>query len=251
MLFEFLIAIFGFRVAREYERGVVFRLGRYRATRGPGLYWIVPLIDSQRKIDLRTITVEIESQEAITRDSVTVKVNAVLYYRIVNPANAVIEVEDFLKAAYQASLTTIRNVIGQHNLDELLKERDAINAALQRIIGEISEPWGVQVQIVEIKTVEIPERMQRAMAREAEAVREKRARIIKAEAEEEASEKLVLASRQIETSPAALELRRMQMISEVGAEQHTSMLVLMPSEFVYAAKELGEFLGEQNRQKKK
>jgi regulator of protease activity HflC (stomatin/prohibitin superfamily) len=246
---EILISVFGFRIAQEYERGVVFRMGRYKSTKGPGLYWIIPLVDSQRKVDLRTVTVDIEPQDAITRDSVTVQVNAVLYYRIVDPMKAVISVENYLSAVYQAALTTLRNIIGQHDLDELLKSRDMINATLKQIIETVSEPWGIQVEMVEIKAVDIPANMQRAMAREAEAMREKRARIIKAEAEQEASEKLSLASRQIIESPVALELRRMQMISEVGVEQNTTTIILLPSDFVSLARGLTQFLSERKSEK--
>jgi regulator of protease activity HflC (stomatin/prohibitin superfamily) len=246
---EALISVFGFRIAQEYERGVVFRMGRYKSTKGPGLYWIIPLLDSQRKVDMRTVTVDIEPQDAITRDSVTVQVNAVLYYRIVDPMKAVISVENYLSAVYQAALTTLRNIIGQHDLDELLKSRDTINATLKQIIEGVSEPWGIQVEMVEIKAVDIPANMQRAMAREAEAMREKRARIIKAEAEQEASEKLSLASRQIIENPVALELRRMQMISEVGVEQNTTTIILLPSDFVSLARGLTQFLSERKSEK--
>ncbi len=244
---ELIIGIFGFRITQEYERGIVFRMGRYKSTKGPGLYWIIPLIDSQRKLDLRTVTVDIEPQEAITSDSVTVEVNAVLYYRITDPMKAVIAVADYVTAIYQAALTTLRNIIGQHDLDELLKNRDEINATLKQIIESVSEPWGIQVEMVEIKAVEIPANMQRAMARQAEAMREKRARIIKAEAEEEASEKLSRAARQISENPAALELRRMQMITEVGVEQNTTTIILLPSDFVSLAKELTQFLSEREK----
>ncbi len=243
-MLEQLLALIGIRIAQEYERGVVFRLGRYRATMGPGLYWIIPLIESQTKVDLRTFTVDIEPQDAITKDSVTVSVNAVLYYEIVDPMKAVLSVLSFRAAVYQAALTTLRNIIGQHDLDELLRSRDTINETLKQIIAGIANPWGISVEMVEIKAVEIPEGMQRAMAREAEAMREKRARIIKAEGEQEASEKLSLASDQIAASPVALELRRMQMITEVGVEQNTTTIIMMPSDFVTLAKELTQSLAK-------
>ena len=182
--------IAGIRIAQEYERGVVFRLGRYNSVRGPGLYWIIPLIEWQRMLDLRTKTVSVESQETITKDSVTIKVDAVLWYRIVDPAKAVIAVQNYNAAVYQVALTTLRNIIGQHLLDEVLKERNRINIALRDIVDKVTLDWGVEVEMIEMKDVEIPEAMQRAMAREAEAIREKRARVIKAEAELEASEKL-------------------------------------------------------------
>jgi regulator of protease activity HflC (stomatin/prohibitin superfamily) len=222
----------GLRIAQEYERGVVFRLGRFSSIRGPGLYWIIPLAERQLLLDLRTRTVAVEQQETITRDSVTIKVNAVLWYRIFDPERAVIAVQNYNAAVYQLALTSLRNIIGQHQLDSVLKERDAINETLRDIVDKTTQPWGIHIEMVEMKDVEIPEAMQRAMAREAEAIREKRARIIKAEAESEASEKLAIAARVIASNPAALELRRMQMVSEIGAEHNTTTIVLMPSEMV-------------------
>jgi regulator of protease activity HflC (stomatin/prohibitin superfamily) len=235
-----LVFISGLRVAYQYERAVVFRLGRMHATKGPGLYWIIPLgIDTQRKVDIRTLTIDIESQESITKDSVTVKVNAVVWLKIVDPVKSVVSVANYYAASYQVALTTMRNIIGQHTLDEVLKERDKINVALQTIVDQATEPWGVKVEMVEMKDVEIPAQMQRAMAQEAQAIREKRARIIKAEAESEAAQKLADASIIITEHPLALELRRMQMITEVGAEQNTTTIVMMPSEFVTMAESLG------------
>lgn len=229
----------GFRLDQEYERGVIFRLGRYRGIKGPGLYWVIPVIDRKVQVDIRTIAVDIESQETVTRDSVTIKVNAVLYYRVEDPAKAIISVRDFSNATYQAALTTLRSVIGQHILDEILRDRDTINEAIRIIVDEMTDPWGLKVELVEMKDVEIPQSMQRAMAKEAEAVREKRARMIKAEAEEDASRKLNLAAKEIADNPSALELRRMQMVAEVGAEQNTTTIILMPSDFVTLAKHLG------------
>lgn len=233
-----LLIILGLRMDREYQRGVIFRLGRYKHVKGPGLYWIIPLIDSKVRVDIRTATVDIESQETVTRDSVTIKVNAVLYYKIQDPAKAIITVKDYANATYQAALTTLRNVIGQHLLDEVLRDRDEINKALREIVDQITDPWGLKVELVEMKDVEIPQGMQRAMAKEAEAIREKRARLIKAEAEEEASQRLANAAGVIAVNPAALELRRMQMISEVGAEQNTTTIILFPSDFVSLASNL-------------
>ncbi|MFD2717235.1 slipin family protein [Hymenobacter monticola] len=226
----------GIRVAQEYERAIVFRLGRFVGTRGPGLYWIIPFFERQQTIDIRTKTVDLEQQETITKDSVTIKVNAVLWFRVTNPADAIIKVANFNQAVYQLSVTALRNIIGQHQLDEMLRERQQINAALLQIVDAATENWGVSVELVEIKDVEIPESMQRAMAREAEAVREKRARIIKAEAELEASIKLTQGAKQMEESPIALELRRMQMLSEIGIDNNTTTVVLIPSEFTNAAK---------------
>ncbi len=236
------IALTGLRVAQEYERAIVFRLGRFHSIRGPGLYYLIPLIEWGRKADLRTVTVNVEPQETITKDSVTIKVNAVLWYRVTDPAKAVLEVADFQSAVYQVALTSLRNIIGQHVLDEVLKERDLINEKLRVIVDKDTDPWGVQVEMVEMKDVEIPQGMQRAMAREAEAIREKRARIIKAEAEQEASAKLALAAETITGNPLSLELRRMQMISEVGAEQNTTTIIMMPSEFVTMAQGIGALL---------
>jgi len=237
------IAISGLRVANEYERAVVFRLGRLMKVRGPGLYWLIPLgIETQKKVDLRTRTIDVESQESITKDSVTVKVNAVVWLKIVDPIKSVVAVADFYSAAYQVALTSLRNIIGQHYLDEVLKERDKINTALQLVVDAATEPWGVKVEMVEMKDVEIPVQMQRAMAQEAQATREKRARIIKAEAEQEAAAKLAEAAVIIAANPLALELRRMQMITEVGAEQNTTTIVMMPSEFVTLAESLSASL---------
>jgi regulator of protease activity HflC (stomatin/prohibitin superfamily) len=231
----------GLRVAREYERAIVFRLGRLHGTKGPGLYWLIPFgIDMQKKVDLRTKTVDMESQESITKDSVTVKVNAVVWLKITDPTKAVVSVADYFTASYQVALTSLRNIIGQHVLDEVLKERDKINESLKLVVDAATEPWGVAVEMVEMKDVEIPQGMQRAMAQEAQAVREKRARIIKAEAEQESSAKLADASKMITENPLALELRRMQMITEVGAEQNTTTIIMMPSEFVTLAENVAK-----------
>lgn len=235
LVVAFLIFILaGFRIAQEYERGVVFRLGRLRGVRGPGVYWIIPLIDWQRTLDMRTRTLALERQETITRDSVTVRIDAVLWYRIFDPKKAVIFVENYRTAVYQVALTSLRNIIGQHGLDEVLKERNTINETLRDIVDAATAAWGINIEMVEMKDVEIPEAMQRAMAREAEAVREKRARLIKADAEAEASQKLTDAAKAMAESPAALELRRMQMVSEIGAENNSTTIILMPSEIVTA-----------------
>lgn len=237
------LVLSGIRIAQEYERAVVFRLGRFHSVRGPGLYYNLPFLEWQRKVDMRTITVNVEPQETITKDSVTIKVNAVLWYRVTEPFKAILEVADFRAAVYQVALTSLRNIIGQHMLDEVLKGRDRINGQLRVIVDQATDPWGVQVEMVEMKDVEIPHAMQRAMAREAEAIREKRARLIKAEAEQEAATKLSEAAKLIATSPYSLELRRMQMISEVGAEQNSTTIIMMPSEFVNLAEGLTSYLG--------
>jgi regulator of protease activity HflC (stomatin/prohibitin superfamily) len=239
----FVIIISGIRIAREYERAVVFRLGRYTGLRGPGLFWLIPLgVENETRIDLRVVTNPIEQQETITRDSVTVKVNAVLWFRVEDPQKAVLTVENFRAAVQQVALTSLRNVIGQHDLDEVLKARDKINALLRKNVIEVTTPWGVAVELLEMKDVEIPQDMQRVMAMEAEAMREKRARIIKAEAELEASKKLADAAQLMVGNPAALELRRMQMVSEVGAENNSTTVIMIPAEFVHIAGSLSKFL---------
>lgn len=237
-----LILLSGLRIAQEYQRAIIFRLGRFIGIKGPGLYWLIPFIDQQQRVDIRTKTVDLEQQETITKDSVTIKVNAVLWFRITNPEAAIIKVADYNKAVYQFSVTALRNIIGQHSLDEVLKGREQINATLQRIVDTTTEPWGIKIEMVEMKDVEIPEAMQRAMAREAEAIREKRARIVKAEAELEASIKLTQGAKEMEGSPIALELRRMQMLSEIGIDNNTTTIVLVPSDFTNAAKSFTEMV---------
>src|SRR5579872_2540118 len=226
------------RVANQYERGVVFRLGRFNRTAGPGLYFVLPLIEWQVRLDLRTVTTDVEQQEGITRDNVPIKVNAVIWFRIVDPERAVMQVREVANAVVQVSVTTLRTALGQHTLDDILKAQDTISESIQQAIDTVTEPWGVKVERVQMKNVEIPPSMQRAMAQEAEALREKRARLIKAEAELSAAEKLRDAAAVIMQIPAALELRRMQMITEVGAEQNTMTIVMMPSEFVELARSL-------------
>lgn len=235
----------GLRVAQEYQRGVVFRLGRYIGLRGPGLYWIIPLgIERAMTIDIRTRTVSAERHETITRDSVTVKVNAVLWYRITDAAKSVIAVTDAATAVYQLALTSLRNIIGQHDLDEVLKERDKINGLLRDSTAGATVPWGIEMERFEMKDVELPEAMQQVMAMQAEAIREKRARIIKAEAELEASRKLGDAAEQMANNPVAVELRRMQMVTEVGAENNSTTVLMIPSDFVTLAKSFAQYLSE-------
>lgn len=247
-LILFFIFALSFRIAQEYERGVVFCLGRFRGLRGPGLYWLLPLgVETARTIDIRTRTVSAERQETITRDSVTIKVNAVLWYRVVDPSTSVICVEDVSSAVYQLALTSLRNIIGQHDLDEVLQERNKINDYLRDNIHDYVTRWGVEIERFEMKDVELPEAMQRVMSMQAEAIREKRARIIKAEAELEASTKLSAASEQMAGNPVALELRRMQMISEVGAENNTATIIMIPSDFVAASKSLTDYIREHSR----
>ena len=228
------------RVANQYERSVVFRLGKFNRTAGPGLYFVWPFIEWLTKLDLRTITADVEQQEGITRDNVPIKVDAVIWYRIVDPERAVMEVKNVSNAVEQVSLTTLRTVLGQHTLDDILKAQDTLAEVMQKSIDSVTEPWGVKVELVQMKNVEIPPSMQRAMAQEAEALREKRARLIKAEAELDAAEQLRRAAEVIMQNPAGLELRRMQMITEVGAEQNTMTIVMMPSEFVAMARGIAD-----------
>jgi len=241
LLILLVIGLSGFRVAQQYERALVFRFGRYRGLRGPGLFWIIPLgIERATKVDMRVFTDGVEQQEAMTRDNVPVKANAVIWYRIVKPDLAIIAVQNVRNAVIQVALTTLRNIIGQHTLDDVLKEREKLAGFLKDRVDAMTEAWGVEIQNVEMKNVEIPASMQRAMAQEAEALREKRARIIKAEAEMDAAVKLREAADEIMKTPAALELRRMQMLTEIGAEQNTMTVVMMPSEFVSAARAFAE-----------
>lgn len=237
------VLLSGLRIAQEYQRGVVFRLGRFVGLRGPGLYWVIPLgIERAVTIDIRTRTVSAEQQETITRDSVTVRLNAVLWYRVTDPAKSVIAVADAGAAVYQLALTSLRNSIGQHDLDEVLQERDKINELLRGNIAGSTEAWGVEVERFEMKDVELPADMQEVMAMQAQAIREKRARIIKAEAELEASMKLAAAAEQMANNPVAVELRRMQMVTEVGAENNSTTVLMIPSDFVSLSKTLSEFL---------
>jgi regulator of protease activity HflC (stomatin/prohibitin superfamily) len=224
----FLVALFLFaaiKVAREYERGIVFRLGRLLPEpKGPGLFLLIPVVDRMVKVDLRTITLTIPPQEVITKDNVPVRVNAVAYFRIVAPKDAIVQIENFMVATSQIAQTTLRSVLGQHVLDELLSEREKINAILQGIIDESTAPWGIKVSIVEVKDVEIPSSMQRAMARQAEAERERRAKIINAEGEFQAAERLKDAAAVISEQPVALQLRYLQTLLELGSSQATTIV---------------------------
>src|SRR6187401_1098655 len=231
-----LLVIFLFaaiKVAREYERGIVFRLGRLLPQpKGPGLFILIPIVDRMVKVDLRTITLNIPPQEVITKDNVPVRVNAVAYFRIVEPKNAIVQVENFMVATSQIAQTTLRSVLGQHLLDELLSERDKINSILQEIIDEATSPWGIKVSIVEVKDVEIPSGMQRAMARQAEAERERRAKVIAAEGEFQASERLKDAALVIEQHPIALQLRYLQTLLELGSSASTTIVFPAPLDLI-------------------
>lgn len=241
VLVPVLVVLAGFRIANQYQRAVVFRLGKLRGLSGPGLYWLIPFAEWQRLVDIRTITASVDKQETITKDNVPVKVTVVIWYSVTDPVKSVVEVRDVDGAVVQVALTSLRNIIGRHTLDDVLKEQERLGIDMRQVIDAATGPWGVKVTRVEMRNVEIPESMQRAMAQEAEALREKRARIIKAEAELEASLKLKEAAGVIMENPAGLELRRMQMITEVGAEQNTTTIIMMPSEFVSMAGAIAEW----------
>jgi regulator of protease activity HflC (stomatin/prohibitin superfamily) len=228
VLVALLLVVFSLRVLREYERAVVFRLGRLLPVKGPGLVVLIPLVDRMVRVDLRTVTLTIPPQEVITRDNVPARVAAVCYFKVVDPTAAVTEIEAFEPATSQIAQTTLRSVLGGADLDQLLAERDQLNAELQRIIDEQTGPWGIKVATVEIKDVEIPEAMQRAMARQAEAERERRAKIINAEGEFQAAEKLAQAAEIIGRAPAALQLRYLQTLLEVGADQNSTIVFPLP-----------------------
>jgi regulator of protease activity HflC (stomatin/prohibitin superfamily) len=226
------------RILREYERGVIFRLGRLIAQKGPGLIILIPVIDRMVRVDLRTVTLNIPPQEVITRDNVPARVNAVCYFRVIDPNRAIVEVENFLLATSQIAQTTLRSVLGKADLDTLLAERERLNEDLQKIIDEQTEPWGVKVTTVEIKDVEIPEQMQRAMARQAEAERERRAKIINAEGEFQAAEKLSQAAEIISKNPATLQLRYLQTLLEMGVNQNTTIVFPLPIDLIEAFTEI-------------
>src|SRR5437899_1381480 len=229
------------KVAREYERGIIFRLGRLLPEpKGPGLFLLIPVVDRMVKVDLRTITLTIPPQEVITKDNVPVRVNAVAYFRIVAPKDAIVQIENFMVATSQIAQTTLRSVLGQHVLDELLSEREKINGILQGIIDESTAPWGIKVSIVEVKDVEIPSSMQRAMARQAEAERERRAKIINAEGEFQAAERLKDAAMVIEAHPIALQLRYLQTLLELGSSASTTIAFPVPIEMLKAFAAYGE-----------
>ena len=222
------------KIVQEYERGVIFRLGRLVGPRGPGLFFIIPMVDRMVKVDLRVVTLEIPSQEAITKDNVTVKVNAVAFFRVVDPSAAIVQVEDFRKATWQIAQTTLRSVLGQSSLDELLTHREVINQMLQKIIDQQTEPWGIKVSIVEVKDVELPETMKRAMAKQAEAEREKRAKIIHAEGEVAAAHNLRDAAGTMAEQPAAIQLRYLQTLTEIAVEKNSTIIFPVPIEFIQA-----------------
>jgi regulator of protease activity HflC (stomatin/prohibitin superfamily) len=230
-LFLLVLAV---RILREYQRAVIFRLGRLIAQKGPGLILLIPVIDRMVRVDLRTVTLDVPPQEVITRDNVPARVNAVAYFRVIDPNKAIVEVENFLLATSQISQTTLRSVLGKADLDQLLAERERLNEDLQKIIDEQTEPWGIKVTTVEIKDVEIPEQMQRAIARQAEAERERRAKIINSEGEYQAAEKLTDAADIISRNPATLQLRYLQTLLQMGVNQNTTIVFPLPIELIRA-----------------
>jgi regulator of protease activity HflC (stomatin/prohibitin superfamily) len=216
------------RVLREYERGVVFRLGRFTGVKGPGLFLLIPVFDRMVKVSLRVVAMDVPPQDVITRDNVTIKVNAVLYFRVVNPEGAIIQVEDYLYATSQIAQTVLRSVMGEHELDQILSERETINQQLQGIIDERTDPWGIKVSAVEIKDVDLPQEMQRAIARQAEAERERRAKVIHAEGEFQASEKLAAAAAVLGREPNAIQLRYLSTLAEISSEHTNTILFPIP-----------------------
>jgi len=239
-LFVLFVLASAVRIVNEYERGVIFRLGRVQGTaKGPGLFLLIPIMDRMVKVDLRTVTMDVPPQDVITRDNVPARVNAVVYFRVMDPNRSVIEVENYILATSQISQTTLRSVLGQKDLDDLLTNREAINEELQAIIDEQTDPWGVKVSVVEVKDVEIPQQMQRAMARQAESERERRAKIIAAEGEYQASQRLAQAAERLE-SPTALQLRLFQTLAEISSEQSSTTIIPVPLELFRPFMEAGD-----------
>ncbi len=236
-IFLIVVLFSAIKILREYERGVIFRLGRLIDTKGPGLILLIPFVDRMIKIDLRTVTLNIPPQEVITRDNVPTSVNAVCYFRVIDPNKAITDVENYLIATSQISQTSLRAVLGKAELDEILAERERLNESLQKIIDEQTEPWGIKVSTVEIKDVEIPEQMQRAMARQAEAERERRAKIINSEGEYQAAEKLTQAADIISRNPASLQLRYLQTLLEISGNQNSTVIFPLPMDLISAFQE--------------
>lgn len=238
-IFWFLLVIFiliilssAIKVCREYERGVIFRLGRFVGVKGPGLFFIIPGVDKMVKVSLRTVVMDVPPQDVITKDNVSISVNAVVYFRVFSPENAVIQVEDYLYATSQLAQTTLRSVVGQAELDEILAEREKINHQLQSILDKHTDPWGIKVTLVEIKHIDLPQEMQRAMAKQAEAERERRAKIINAEGEYQAAKMLIEAAKLMEEHPYALQLRYLQTLREVAAERNSTTLFPVPIDLI-------------------
>jgi regulator of protease activity HflC (stomatin/prohibitin superfamily) len=228
VIFFILLLSSAIKILREYERGVIFRLGRLIGAKGPGIIFIIPMVDKLLRISLRTVTLDIPPQDVITRDNVSIKVNAVVYFRVLDPNKAVVEVENYLYATTQLAQTTLRSVVGQVELDELLAQREKINIQLQDILDKHTEPWGIKVSLVETKQVDLPEEMRRAIARQAEAERERRAKVIHADGEYQAAEKLAMAANVIGANPAAIQLRFLQTLTEVATEKNSTTIFPVP-----------------------
>ena len=245
-LFIIVVAIIAaaVRIVPEYERGVIFRLGRVIGAKGPGLFFLIPIVDRMVKVDLRTITLDVPAQEAITSDNVTVKVNAVVYFRVLDPVDAIVQVEDYRRATWQIAQTSLRNVIGQSQLDQLLQDREKINERLQHIIDEATEPWGIKVSIVEVKDLELTANMVRAMAREAEAERERRAKIISAEGYQQAAERLAQAADEMNSAPGAMTLRYLQTLVDIGIQNNTTIVFPLPVELIGPLMKITEQIGD-------
>ncbi len=232
IVFAIALLLSGLKILKEYERGVVFRLGRLVPSRGPGIVYVIPLIEKMVKIELRTVTMDVPAQDVITRDNVSVKVSAVLYFRVIDPSRAIVEVVDYLFATSQLAQTTLRSVCGQAELDDLLAEREKINARVQEILDQQTDPWGIKVSTVEVKQIDIPQEMQRAIAREAEAERERRAKVISAEGEFQAAQKLADASLIMKQHPMALQLRYLQTLAELASENTSTTIFPLPTDLV-------------------
>jgi regulator of protease activity HflC (stomatin/prohibitin superfamily) len=232
IVFVIIILANAIRILREYERGVIFRLGRLIAVKGPGIIFLIPIVDKMVKVSLRTVVLDVPPQDVITKDNVSIKVNAVVYFRVVQPEKSIVEVENFLFATSQLSQTTLRSILGQSELDELLSERDKINAKLQTIIDQHTEPWGIKVSNVEVKQIDLPVEMQRAMAKQAEAERERRAKVVHAEGELQASQKLSDAAQIIQTHPIALQLRYLQTLTEIASEKNSTTIFPIPIDLI-------------------
>jgi len=240
VLMAVLILANGIKIIKEYERAVIFRLGRLKGAKGPGIFFIIPVVDKMFKVDLRTGVLDVPVQEVITRDNVPVRVNAIVFYRVMDPERSIVQVQNFVQASSQISQTTLRSIIGQSHLDQLLSEREHINSRLQEIIDEATDPWGIKVSAVEVKDVEVPKQMQRAMARQAEAERERRAKVINAEGELQASQKLSEAAGVMAKEPMTFQLRMLQTIAEVSAENASTVILPIPIEILEFFKKKGE-----------
>jgi len=238
-----LVLLSGFRIVQEYERGVIFRLGRCVGAKGPGLFYIIPFLDKMRKVNLQTQAVPVASQQVITKDNVTVAVDAVAYFKVIDPVASVIKIQNWFNAAQLVAQTSLRSIIGRHELDQLLGERDRINSELKTALDEQTEAWGVQVDLVEVRDVGLPEQMQRAMARQAEAERERRAKIIAAEGEAQAAERLGEAAATMSTNPGAMQLRTLQTMAEIATERNSTIIFPIPVEIISIFRGLAERFG--------